>query len=78
MQYYIFGNKPLSKELTADEKAINSNPALHCFQFEGETMNTKVVICPDCRKRYLDLAFKRHYHEIHSATIVKEADAGEG
>ena len=44
MQYYIIGNKPLSKDLTADEKAINSNPALHCFQFESETMNTKVVI----------------------------------
>ena len=64
-------------EYNKDEIAINSNPALHMFAFEGKKLDTKIVICPECKKRYLNIAFKTHTHEIHPATVVEEADGGD-
>ncbi len=66
----------LTDKLSKDEVEVNRNPALHMFEFEGQKLNTKISICPECKRRYLGLAFETHRHKIHSATIVEEADGG--
>ena len=41
----------------------------------GHDMDTKIVVCPQCRNRYLKMAFKTQQLEQHSATVEAEANA---
>ncbi len=43
----------------------------------GQDMDTKIVVCPQCRNRYLKMAFKTHQLERHSTTVEAEANAAD-
>jgi hypothetical protein len=70
-------NAELSTSLDKDEIEVNSDPALHMFRFEGKAIDTKIVVCPHCRNRYLRLAMETHQLERHSTLVEEEAEQPE-
>ena len=58
------------------ESKINATESIHPFldREDAPTFDTRISVCPNCAKRVLTSTMAVHQHEMHSGSIVEEAD----
>ena len=66
----------LPKDLDEFERKINSTESIHTFlcREDKPSFDTRISVCPTCAKRLLTSTMAVHQHEMHSGSIVEEAD----
>ena len=66
----------LPKELDEFECKINATESIHTFlcREDKPSFDTRISVCPTCAKRLLTSTMAVHQHEMHSGSIVEEAD----
>jgi hypothetical protein len=66
----------LPNDLDDFELRINATESIHPYrdQNDDKSFDTRICVCPTCSKRVLANALAIHEHEMHSGSIVEEAD----